>query len=47
MYIDKLLLEKEDDEKTVLRFTLDAGGEVVDINHLPKRFTNYGLEVLE
>ena len=47
VYIDKLLLEKEDDEKTVLRFTLDAAGEVVDINHLPKRFTNYGLEVLE
>jgi len=47
VYIDKLLLEQEDDEKTVLRFTLDARGEVVDINHLPKRFTNYGLEVLE
>ena len=47
VYIDKLLLEKEDDEKTVLRFTLDVAGEVVDINHLPKRFTNYGLEVLE
>ncbi len=47
VYIDKIVLENEDDELTVLRFTLDANGEVADINHLPKKFTNYGLEVLE
>jgi len=47
VYIDKVTLENEDDERTVLRFTLDANGEVADINHLPKKFTNYGLEVLE
>jgi hypothetical protein len=47
VYIDKVTLENEDDELTVLRFTLDANGEVADINHLPKKFTNYGLEVLE
>lgn len=47
VYIDQVVLEREDDEITVLRFTLDANGEVTDINHLPKKFTNYGLEVLE
>ena len=47
VYIDKVVLENEDDELTVLRFTLDASGEVSDISHLPKKFTNYGLEVLE
>jgi hypothetical protein len=47
VYVDKVTLEQEDDEKTVVRFTLDARGEVSDISHLEKRFTNYGLEVLE
>jgi hypothetical protein len=46
VYIDKLTLEQEDDEVTVLRFELDARGEVSSINHLQKQFTNYGLEVL-
>lgn len=47
VYVDKVTLEQEDDEKTVVRFTLDARGEVADISHLQKQFTNYGLEVLE
>ena len=47
VYVDKLTLQKEDDEKTVLRFELDAKGEVVGINHVPRKFTNYGLEVLK
>lgn len=47
VYIDKVRLEKEDDELTVLRLYLDADGEVDRINHLPKKFTNYALEVLE
>lgn len=47
VYVDKVTLNKEDDEKTVLRFTLDTAGKIVDINHLDKKFTNYGLEVLE
>ncbi len=46
VYVDKVTLEKEDDELTVLRFELDANGEVSGINHLPKKFTNFGLEVL-
>jgi len=47
VYIDKITLNKEDDEHTVLRFTLDTAGEITDINHLDKKFTNYSLEVLE
>jgi len=47
VYVDKITLHKEDDEKTVLRFKLDARGELVGINHVPKKFTNYGLEVLK
>lgn len=47
VYVDKLTLENEDDEVTVLRFNLDANGEVSQISHLPRKFTNYGLEVLQ
>ncbi len=47
VYVDKVTLNKEDDEKTVLRFTLDTAGNITDINHLDKKFTNYGLEVLK
>lgn len=47
VYVDKVTMSKEDDELTVLRFTLDTAGEIVDINHLDKKFTNYGLEVLK
>ncbi len=47
VYVDKVTLHKEDDEITVLRFTLDTAGDIVDINHLDKKFTNYSLEVLE
>lgn len=47
VYVDKVTLTNEDDETTVVRFNLDANGEVQGINHLQKKFTNYGLEVLE
>lgn len=47
VYIDKVTLNKEDDEITVLRFTLDTAGKIIAINHLDKKFTNYGLEVLK
>ena len=46
VFVDKVTLAGEDDELTVLRFKLDARGEVEGISHLPKKFTNYGLEVL-
>lgn len=47
VFVDKVILQNEDDEKTVLRFNLDANGEVASISHLQKLFTNYGLEVLQ
>jgi hypothetical protein len=47
VFVDKITLEKEDDEKTVLRFKLDAHGEVESMNRLQTRFTNFGLEMLE
>ncbi len=46
VFVDKVTLLNEDDEVTVLRFDLDARGEVSAINHLQKKFTNFGLEVL-
>jgi len=47
VYVDKVTMKQEDDEITVLRFNLDTAGEIIDINHLEKKFTNYGLEVLK
>ena len=47
VYVDQVTLDNEDDETTVVRFTLDANGEVQEVNHLQKKFTNYGLEVLQ
>jgi len=47
VFVDKITLDKEDDEKTVLRFRLDARGEVESMNRLQTRFTNFGLELLE
>lgn len=47
VFVDKVTLQREDDETTVLRFVLDANGEVASISRLQKQFTNYGLEVLE
>ncbi|MDJ0881829.1 MAG: hypothetical protein QNJ56_09285 [Gammaproteobacteria bacterium] len=46
VFVDKVTLLREDDEVTVLRFNLDARGEVSGISHLQKKFTNFGLEVL-
>jgi hypothetical protein len=47
IYVDKVILQQEDDEKTVARITLDAKGEVKAISHLPKLFTNDGMELLQ
>lgn len=47
VFVDKVTLDNEDDEITVIRFTLDANGEVKDMNQLQTKFTNYGLEVLQ
>ena len=43
VFIDQLVLNKLDDEKTVLRFELDANGEIVSMNQLPKVLTPYQL----
>jgi len=47
VFVDKITLDAEDDEKTVLRFNLDPRGEIESMNRLQTRFTNYGLEVLQ
>jgi len=47
VFVEKVTLYEEDEEKTVVRFTLDAKGEVISMNHLQRNFTNYGLDVLE
>jgi len=44
VFIDQLVLERVDDEKTVLRFELDGNGEIVGINKLAKTLTPYRLD---
>ena len=44
VFIDQLVLEKVDDEKTVLRFELDGNGEIIGINKLAKTLTPYRLD---
>ena len=44
VYIDQLILDKVDDEKTVLRFELDGNGEIVSMNKLFKILTPYRLD---
>jgi hypothetical protein len=44
MYVRKVLLSRQDEEQTVVRFTLDATGKVLHISELPKRLTPYALE---
>ena len=39
VFVDKVTLDKEDDEKTVLRFNLDARGEIESTNRLQTRLT--------
>ncbi len=45
VYVDQIVLKRRDEEKTVLRFKLDANGEFQGVNHNPKVLTNYNLEV--
>lgn len=44
VYVKQVVLQRQDDEQTVVRFTLDQEGRVASINQLPKRLTPYGLE---
>ena len=44
VYIDQVTLDNVDDEKTVLRFELDANGEIVGISQLEKILTPYRVD---
>ena len=41
VYFDQVQLHKQDEEKTVLRFTLMGDGEFTSVNHNPKMITPY------
>ena len=43
VFIDQLVLERRDEEKTALRFTLTGDGQVESINRNPKRLSPYAL----
>ncbi|HID82372.1 MAG TPA: hypothetical protein EYH06_10830 [Chromatiales bacterium] len=42
--LETIRLAKQDQEKTVVRFTIDESGAVTDINHLPIVLTPYRLD---
>jgi len=44
VYIDQHVLQKVDDEKTILRFKLDGNGEITGINQIEKILTPYRLD---
>jgi hypothetical protein len=44
VFVDRLQLAQQDDEKTAVRFVLDDTGNVESINRLPQRLTPYALE---
>jgi hypothetical protein len=41
VFVERVMLEKQDDEHTVVRFTLNRRGDVASINRLPKALTPY------
>lgn len=43
VFVEKVLLDKEDDELTVIRFALDQDGRIIEMNRLPKRLTPFAL----
>ena len=44
VYIDQQVLQKVDDEKTILRFELDGNGEIIGMNQIEKILTPYRLD---
>jgi len=44
VYIDQQVLQKVDDEKTILRFELDGNGEITGMNQIEKILTPYRLD---
>ena len=44
VFVDQVVLESEDAEKTVVRFTVTAEREIAGINRVPRMLTPYHLE---
>jgi uncharacterized protein YfaP (DUF2135 family) len=44
VFFDRVVLEKQDVEKTVVRFRVSDRGEVVGVDRRPRRLTPYALE---
>ena len=44
VYIDQQVLQKVDDEKTILRFELDGNGDITGMNQIEKILTPYRLD---
>lgn len=44
VYVRKILMAEQDAEQTVVRFHLDPGGAITQVNQLQKRLTPYGLD---
>ena len=44
VYVRKVQMTQQDDEQTIVRFTLDGIGKITEINELPKRLTPYAME---
>jgi hypothetical protein len=45
VYVRRLLLHREDEERTVVRFSLDEHAQIRDINQLQKRLAPYEIEL--
>ena len=45
VYVRRLLLQRQDDEQTVVRFSLDEHAQIRNINQLQKRLAPYELEL--
>jgi hypothetical protein len=44
VFVDQVTLENRDDERTVVRFTLNTEGDVIAMNRNPKTLTRFGFE---
>ena len=44
VFVEQVVLQEENEELTVVRFTLAGDGSVVRMNSLPKVLTPYALE---
>ena len=44
VFVRKVLMQSQDDERTVVRFELNDEGQIADMNHLPVVLTPYALD---